>query len=101
MPPLAVPFPLLLRAPFTVTTDPPPGGRMLEDALEPTMLGAIGRPFLLGCLLLLALCSSSASRAALDPAQLAGFAGDFQSRLAAVEALGVASGDDAGRTVTW
>ena len=39
------------------------------------MLGAIGRPFLLGCLLLLALCSSSATRAALDPARLAGFAG--------------------------
>ena len=61
------------------------------------MLGAIGRPFLLGCLLLLALCSSSATRAALDPARLAGFAGDFQSRLAAVEALGVAGGEDAGR----
>lgn len=63
------------------------------------MLGAIGRPFLLGCLLLLALCSSSATRAALDPAQLAGFAGDFQSRLAAVEALGAVGAEDAGRVL--
>ncbi|ATE61458.1 urea ABC transporter permease subunit UrtB [Thauera sinica] len=38
-------------------------------------------------------------RAALDPSLLAGFAGDFQSRMNAIEALGVAGGDDARRVL--
>ncbi|MCK9987099.1 MAG: urea transport system permease protein [Azoarcus sp.] len=39
------------------------------------------------------------ARAALDEAKVAGLAGDFQSRLDTIEALGVAGGDDARRVL--
>ena len=42
---------------------------------------------------------SSPARAALDPALLAGFAGDFSSRISAIEALGVDGSEDARRVV--
>ncbi|MBS0554793.1 MAG: urea ABC transporter permease subunit UrtB, partial [Proteobacteria bacterium] len=51
-----------------------------------------------GVALLLTLLAAPA-RAALDPSLLAGFAGDFQGRMAAIEALGVAGGDDARRVL--
>jgi len=44
-------------------------------------------------------CLAGPARAALDPALLAGFHGDFSSRVAAIEALGVAGGDDARRVL--
>ncbi|MBN8441905.1 MAG: urea ABC transporter permease subunit UrtB [Thauera sp.] len=53
---------------------------------------------MLGAALLLLLAAAPA-RAALDPAALAGLAGDFQSRMDAIEALGVAGGDDARRVL--
>ncbi|MDR1853989.1 MAG: urea ABC transporter permease subunit UrtB [Azoarcus sp.] len=49
--------------------------------------------------LLLALCLALPARAALDAAQLAGFAGDFSSRIAAIEALGVDGSPDARRVL--
>ena len=42
---------------------------------------------------------SSPARAALDPALVAGFAGDFSSRISAIEALGVDGSEDARRVV--
>ena len=51
---------------------------------------------LFGLVLLLAVVATPA-RAALDPAVLTGLAGDFQSRMGAIEALGVSGGDEARR----
>ncbi|WP_234421673.1 urea ABC transporter permease subunit UrtB [Parazoarcus communis] len=42
---------------------------------------------------------SSPARAALDPALVAGFAGDFSSRISTIEALGVDGSEDARRVV--
>ena len=53
---------------------------------------------MLGVALLLAVIGGPA-RAALDPSLLAGFAGDFESRMNAIEAIGVAGGDDARRVL--
>lgn len=44
-------------------------------------------------------CLASPARAALDPALVAGFAGDFSSRIAAIEALGVDGSEDARRVL--
>ncbi|NMG50077.1 urea ABC transporter permease subunit UrtB [Azoarcus communis] len=44
-------------------------------------------------------CLTLPARAALDPATLAGFAGDFGSRVAAIEALGVDGSPDAQRVL--
>lgn len=40
-----------------------------------------------------ALCAGAPARAALDPALLAGFTGDFSARIAAIEGLGASGGD--------
>lgn len=44
-------------------------------------------------------CLAGPARAALDPALVAGFAGDFTSRINAIEALGVDGSEDARRVV--
>lgn len=62
------------------------------------MLRLLSGRWLLVCALWCAM-SIGTARAALDEAQLAGFAGDFSARVAAIEALGVAGGEGATRVL--
>ncbi|HLS56544.1 MAG TPA: urea ABC transporter permease subunit UrtB [Zeimonas sp.] len=60
------------------------------------------RPFLHRLVLGIAAAAALAgpARAALDPGQVAGFAGDFEARIDAIERLGVSGGDDARRVLS-
>ncbi len=60
------------------------------------MFGPKKRPWLLAALLcLLTALAALPARAALDPALVQGLGGDFNARVSAIDALGVAGGDEA------
>jgi urea transport system permease protein len=65
--------------------------------MEPTMFGPTKRQWFLAAVLcvLAALTALPARAAALEPALVQGLAGDFNARVAAIDALGVAGGDEA------
>jgi urea transport system permease protein len=64
--------------------------------MEPTMLGPTKRHWLLAALLcVLAALAALPARAAFDPALVQSLGGDFNARVGAIDALGVAGGDEA------
>jgi len=64
--------------------------------MEPTMFGPTRRPWLLAAVLcVLTALAALPARAALDPTLVRGLGGDFNARVAAIDALGVSGGDEA------